>query len=67
MKSYTSLLDKKSILKRKNIEGFAVTFYQKGPKVAVQIETIDVDTYPDLATAEKMATAFIKSYKDLLR
>lgn len=67
MKSYASLFDKKAVLKRKTIDGFAVVFYQKGSKVAVQIETTEVDTYPDLATAEKMATAFIKSYKDLLR
>lgn len=67
MKSYHTLQESKKVLKRVRIEGYPVTYMQVGSKVTVQIDTTEVDTYPNLATAEKMATLFIKNYKDLLR
>ena len=66
MKSYRTLQESKKVLKRVRIDGYPVTYTQVGSKVTVQIDSTEVDTYPDLATAEKMATAFINNYKDLM-
>lgn len=66
MTTYQSLIESKKVLKRKRIDGYAVVYYEVETKVLVQIGTMELDTYPDLVTAEKMANAFIKSYKDIV-
>jgi hypothetical protein len=60
-------MTKRTLIKRKVIENIPASFFNVGGRVLVTVQDTDVDIYPDLATAEKMTTQFIKSYKDLIR
>lgn len=47
----------------KNLGGILVTFAKGLHGIDVTIEGDKLDTYPDLATAERYATEFIKQLK----
>jgi len=48
----------------KKIKGVSVMIHKKNNKFDVFIDNDKLDSYPNLATAKKMAMQFVQQYKD---